>query len=127
MDDDDARTFAATWVDAWNRRDPEAILAHYDADVVLTSPLAARWFSRDDGTLRGLAELRDYLAVGFDVAPDLHFEVHHTLAGVNGVTVVYSRENGAQVAEVMILDAARRIRRAWAYYQGLVHPECPPD
>ncbi len=114
MNDDDARAFAGAWVDAWNRR-------------VLTSPLAARWFARDDGTVRGAAELREYLDVGFYHAPDLHLEVQHTLVGVEGVTVVYTRENGAVVAEVMNLDAAGRIRFARAFYHGLVLPEWPRD
>lgn len=127
MNDDDARTFAATWVDAWNRRDRDAIRAHYDQDAVLTSPMAARWFARDDGTVRGADELDDYLAVGLDAAPDLHLEFQHALAGVNGVTVVYTRENGTLMAEVMILNAAGRIRRAWAFCNGLIFPEWPRD
>lgn len=127
MNDFDAGAFAAAWVDAWNRHDPDAIRAHYAPDVVLTSPMAARWFARDDGTVRGSDELQDYLAVGLDTAPDLHLEVHHALAGVDGVTVVYTRENGALVAEVMILNPAGRICRAWAFYHGLVFPEWPRD
>ena len=127
MNDVDARAFAAAWVDAWNRRDPDAIRAHYATDVVLTSPRAARWYARDDGTLRGADELQDYLAVEFHAAPDFHLELHHTLVGVDGVTVVYSREDGAVVAEVMILDAEGRIRRASAYYHGLALPEWPTD
>ena len=127
MNDDDARAFAGAWVDAWNRRDPDAILAHYASDAVLTSPLAARWFARDDGTVRGAAELREYLDVGLYHAPDLHLDVQHTLVGVEGVTIVYTRENGAVVAEVLSLDAAGRIRLARAFYHGLVLPEWPPD
>jgi ketosteroid isomerase-like protein len=127
MNDDDSRALAAAWVDAWNRRDVDAILARYSDDVVLTSPLTARWFGRADGSLHGDAELRDYLAVEFQAAPNLHLEVHHTLVGVDGVTVVYRREDGALVAEVMIINDAGRIRRAWAFYDGLVLPEWPCD
>lgn len=127
MNDDDAHAFAAAWVDAWNRHDLDAIRAHYDDDVVLTSPLAARWFARADGTLRGAAELQDYLAAEFQAAPDLHLEVQHTLIGVDGVTVVYTRESGALMAEVMSLNEGGRIRRAWAFCHGPVFPEWPPD
>jgi ketosteroid isomerase-like protein len=127
MNDDDARAFAAAWVDAWNRRDPDAIRAHYATDVVLTSPLAARWYARADGTLRGADELQDFLDVEFHTAPDLHIELHHILIGVDGVTVVYSREDGAVVAEVLNLDEAGRIRRASAYYYGLPLREWPTD
>ena len=123
MNDDDARAFAAAWVDAWNRRDVDAILARCTDDVVLTSPLAAR----TDGTLRGAAEVRDYLDVELHACPDLHLEVQHTLAGVDGITIVYTRESGALVAEVMILDAAGCIRRASVFYHHPVRPELPPD
>lgn len=127
MNDDDARAVAGAWVAAWNRRDLDAVLACYSADAVLTSPQAAHWFARDDGTIRGTDELRDYLEVEFNAAPQLHLEVQHTLVGVDGVTVVYARENGAVVAEVMNLDAAGRIRVARAFFQGLVFPERPRD
>ena len=127
MLDDRAYGFAAAWVAAWNRRDLDAILEHYADDVVLTSPLVARRFARADGTLRGRDELREYVAVGLDSAPHLRIEPHHTLVGVDGVTVVYTRENGALVAEVMILDAQGKVRRARAFYHGLLLPEWPPD
>jgi ketosteroid isomerase-like protein len=127
MNEEDAHAFVAAWADAWNRRDLNDVLAQYTADVELTSPLAAHWFARDDGTVRGTAELQDYLDVGFKAAPDLHLEVRHTLVGVDGVTVVYTRENGALIAEVMVLNAAGRIRRAWSYCHGLSLPEWPAD
>src|SRR5262245_33350589 len=55
MNEEDAHAFVAAWADAWNRRDLNGILARYTSDVELTSPLAAHWFARDDGTVRGTA------------------------------------------------------------------------
>jgi ketosteroid isomerase-like protein len=127
MLDAEAHRFAAAWVAAWNRRDLDAIVEHYADDIVLTSPLVARRFVRVDGTLRGRDELREYVAVGLHSAPNLRIEPHHTLVGMDGVTVVYTRENGALVAEVMILNAQGKVRRARAFYHGLFLPEWPPD
>ena len=36
----DAELFAAEWAEAWNRRDVEAVLAHFRDDVVFGSPTA---------------------------------------------------------------------------------------
>ena len=107
-----------TWTPSWRVTPPTRCSPHRQA---------AHWFARDDGTIRGTDELRDYLEVEFNTAPQLHLEVQHTLVGVDGVTVVYARENGAVVAEVMNLDPAGRIRVARAFFQGLVFPERPRD
>src|SRR5205085_11775812 len=37
-----AELFARAWVDAWNRRDVEAVLAHFADDAVFISPKAER-------------------------------------------------------------------------------------
>jgi hypothetical protein len=99
----------------------------YDDDAVLTSPMAARWFARADGTLRGKHEVRDYVAAGLDCAPDLHLEPQHTLVGVDGVTVLYMRETGALVAEMMLLTEVGTVRRARIFYHGLKLTQWPPD
>jgi ketosteroid isomerase-like protein len=127
----EATRFATVWIDAWNRRDVDAILGLYADDVVLTSPLAARWLARTDGTLHGLDELRDYVATGLDSAPGLHLEPRHTLVGVDSVTVVYARETGTLVAEVMQLTAAGTVWRAHTFFlepqlSEWVH-DWPPD
>ena len=110
----------------WNCRDLDAVLACYSADAVLTSPEAPHWFARDDGTIRGTDELRDYLEVEFNALPS-GTSRSSTRWSADGVTVVYARENGAVVAQVMNLDAAGRIRVARAFFQGLVFPERPRD
>ena len=49
--------FAQDWVDAWNSHDLERILAHYDDQVLLVSPIALKLLG-GDGTVRGKAALR---------------------------------------------------------------------
>jgi ketosteroid isomerase-like protein len=38
----EAAGFAEEWSAAWNRRDVDAVLAHFHDDVVFTSPYAAK-------------------------------------------------------------------------------------
>jgi acyl-CoA thioester hydrolase len=42
LTDAGARAFARAWIDAWNRRDVEAVLAHYADDATFVSPRAER-------------------------------------------------------------------------------------
>lgn len=53
-----AQAFARDWVAAWNRRDAEAVLAHYAEDCVFVSPKAERITGR--AQVEGKAALRDY-------------------------------------------------------------------
>jgi ketosteroid isomerase-like protein len=106
---------AQDWCEAWNRRDLEAILAHYTDDVVLVSPVAVQRLGRPDGTVRGKAELREYFARGLR-ASGLRFELQDVLLGMDGMAVVYRRETGALVADVVELDAAGKGRRVHAFY-----------
>ena len=106
---------AQDWCEAWNRRDLEAILSHYTDDVVLTSPMVVQRLGRPDGTVHGKAELRDYFARGLR-ASGLRFQLQDVLLGVEGMAVVYRRETGALVTDVVELDAAGKGRRVHAYY-----------
>jgi hypothetical protein len=55
---DEAHTFAAHWITAWNTHDLDGILAHYDDSVELTSPLAAKLLSIPDGKVSGKSTCR---------------------------------------------------------------------
>jgi hypothetical protein len=113
---DAARERAQHWADAWNRRDLEAILEHYADDVEVCSPrVVDRCCGAKDGRLRGKSRLREYFAIGLR-KPDLHFDLVDVLLGVNAVTVVYRRENGALVADCAELDGQGRIARMIACY-----------
>jgi ketosteroid isomerase-like protein len=103
IDTDTALAFGSKWVDAWNAHDLDAVLRHYDDDVVFTSPYVVALGFDPSGTLRGLHTLRRYFAAGLSHFPDLRFELHGVLAGVDSVTVVYTSVRGQQAAEVMAL------------------------
>jgi ketosteroid isomerase-like protein len=109
------RDTAQRWIDDWNRRDLTAILDHYADDVEVCSPKVVERFGAADGRLRGKDRLREYFAAGVRVA-NLRFELIDVLAGVNAMTVVYRRENGAMVADCSQLNAQGKITRMIACY-----------
>lgn len=111
-----AREFAREWIEAWNSHNLERILAHYDDEVLLSSPVALARFG-GDGTLHGKAALRDYFSRGLEAYPDLRFDLIETLWGTETVVVCYANNHrGSKTAEVMLLNPAGKIARVWANY-----------
>lgn len=113
-----ARQFAQNWLEAWNSHDLERILAHYEDDVVLISPVALKLLNNRDGAVQGKAALRDYFRRGLEAFPDLRFELIDVLWGVETVVVLYlNNVRGGKSAEVMQFGSAGRVRRVWANYE----------
>jgi hypothetical protein len=110
-----AREMAEHWCDAWNRRDIEAILKHYSEDVALNSPYVVERLGITDGWVCGKIALRAYFERGLKI-PNLHFELVDVLLGVNTLSILYRRESGNLVVDVIELDENGRGRRIYACY-----------
>ena len=117
MNQERAGRFAAAWVEAWNRHDLERILAHYDEDVVMTSPFIAELTGDPTATIRGKATLRAYWHEALARFPDLRFELIGVYAGVEGLAIHYRSIRGLLACEVLTLNADGRISRAAAHYE----------
>ncbi|MGC2617826.1 MAG: nuclear transport factor 2 family protein [Acidobacteriaceae bacterium] len=113
---EEAQQFASDWIESWNSRDLEAILAHYAPNVVLTSPAAARLLNNPAGSIEGIAALRAYFQRGLEAYPHLAFELREVLCGVNSVVLYFKNQLGSHTAEYMELDRDRKIVRVVANY-----------
>ena len=71
MTRDDALRFAAEWIEAWNKRDIEAVLATFDDAVDFTSPRAVAVVGV--ATVHGKRELRAYWQAALARTTSLHF------------------------------------------------------
>ena len=100
----DPTEFGAAWEAAWNARDLDAVLAHFHADVVFTSPVAARIVPHTGGVVRGKAELRAYWTEGLRQIPDLHFTVEDVYVGVSVLVLQYRNQRGDLVDEILVFD-----------------------
>ncbi len=121
MDTQRARLHAEQWVAAWNARDLDAILEHYALTIRFTAPTVISRWNKPDGVLVGREALRRHFEQGLARAPHLHFELIDVLMGVDGMTIIYRRETGTLVADVVVLDENYQTVDVRAYY-GVTPP-----
>lgn len=112
-----AMAVATEWCDAWNRRDLDTVMAHYGEDVEINSPLIVRRWGIENGWLKGKGRLRENFAIGMQT-PGLHFTLENVLLGVQSICIVYRRETGALVCDLVELDAQGLARRVIACHGG---------
>jgi hypothetical protein len=113
---DDARNLADHWIAAWNAHDLDSIMTHYEDNVELTSPVAAKLWSTSDGKVVGKASLRAYFRRGFEAYPELHFQLADVLCGINSMVLYYTNQRGTRTAEFMELSATGKVARVVANY-----------
>jgi len=106
--------FVAGWIDAWNRRDIEAVLAHFADGVTFTSPVAAA--ITGSATVRGKDAIRAYWQAALARSTRLVFTLDHALWDTEGreLAIVYERDaDGARsrMCEMLAFDAAGRVVR----------------
>jgi hypothetical protein len=96
-----AKEFARRWIEAWNSHDLDAIMCHYDSDVVLTSPVASQVLNDASGTVKGSAALRSYFKRGLELYPNLQFELIDVMCGLSSIVLYYRNQKGTKTGEFM--------------------------
>jgi hypothetical protein len=74
---------------------------------------------RPDGRLYGKAELRRHFELGLELAPNLTFAEEALLTSPGGYALLYRRENGNRVLDVVELDQHGHAARVRAFYEHL--------
>lgn len=113
---EDAQNIAENWIQAWNDRDLDRIISHYTSDLEFSSPLVVRRMGLPSGRLHGVASLSEYFAKGLEGSMRIHFELVTVAIGPTGMCMVYRRESGATVCEVLEVNEQGRIQSACVYY-----------
>src|ERR1041384_3300860 len=88
--------FAQEWAEAWNRRDVEAVLAHFHDDVVFTSPTALAVVGTP--AVHGKAALRDYWSRALSRITSIRFRVDRVLwdGEQRELAIIYVGETNGQ-------------------------------
>jgi hypothetical protein len=118
MTRDEARNLASSWVAAWNAHDLDLIMTHYEDDIELTSPVAARLLGTPDGKVVGKANLRAYFQRGLEAYPELHFCLEDVFVGMNSVVFCYRNQKGTRTAESMELSPTGKVVKVLANYSA---------
>ena len=112
----DVRSLVSEWIDSWNRRDLDGIMAHYAEDVLFeANTVVSRW-DRRDGRLHGAAELREHFRRGLELAPSLRFSLESVFTSPSGYAALYRRDNGNCVLDVVELNEKSEAINVKAFY-----------
>ena len=116
-------TFAETWVAAWNRRDVEAVLAHFAEGAQFVSPMARNFVGRP--VLQNKKELENYWRGALEGISILEFKLDHATWDERHreLNVVYEANlNGERkrACEIMQFDASGRQIRGEAFYGAAI-------
>lgn len=110
-----SREFAQSWIDAWNRHDLDAVLAHFSDDFEFSSPFVQTFADESSGRLIGKEAVRAYWQIGLSRLPNLHFELVDVLVGVDCLAILYRGHRGLS-AEVLQFDRNGLVIRGQALY-----------
>jgi hypothetical protein len=113
-----AHQFAQEWIAAWNAHDLDQIMAHYEEEVELISPVAAQLLGRSDGKVMGKSNLRAYFQKGLAAYPSLQFDLKDVLWGLGSVVLYYRNQRGTYTGEYMEISAQGKVSRVVANYSG---------
>ncbi len=105
-----------SWLDAWNRRDLEGIVAHYAEDVEFVSQSVVDLGMGSAGVLRGKPALRAVFGAGLALDVKLVFTPIHAFVGVREHALYYIGYRRRHVIEVHELDAQGKILIARAHH-----------
>lgn len=115
----DMDALGRTWIDTWNSRDLERVLALYDDAAEMTSDRVQALGLAESGTLRGKEALRGYWGKALALLPNLHFELIDVFVSPDSVVVFYQNERGKKICEYLRVNAAGKIVQGSANH--LVH------
>ena len=114
-----AQAFAHRWAEEWNRKDVEAVLAHFAGDVVFTSEKAAATVGT--ATVHGKDALRAYWLAAVQRLEQIEFTIDHAIWDPAGseLAIVYTatlNDQTNRAVELLHLNADGLADRGEALY-----------
>lgn len=116
MNQERANQFAQEWIEAWNSHDLNRILSHYAEPLEFYSPFISLLQFNATGKITNKNDLYHYFKKGLENYPDLHFDLHHCLAGVSSFVLYYTSVKDRLAAEVFELNEQGLAFRIHCHY-----------
>jgi hypothetical protein len=114
-----AEAFATEWIEAFNSRDLDRVLAHYIDEFEMSSPFIVTVAGEPSGTLKGRAAVRAYWSKALTRRPDLRFRLITVLSGVASAVIYYQRHDGSYAAEYFEFEPSGKVTKSSAHYVTL--------
>lgn len=96
---------ASRWVEHWNRRDIDGLVAMYDDTLECRSPFIRELIGRDDGLISNKSDLKLYFAKVLETYPDLNMALGSVSTGINSVSFSYTCLDGYVADASLTLSA----------------------
>lgn len=128
MTRDEALEYARRWTEAWNNRDLDAVLEHFENDVAFSSPKALEAVGAP--TVHGKAALRQYWATALQPVKSLRFTLLRVIWDPDGseLAIIYDRDvndRHDRASEVLHFGPSGRVVHGEVFY-GVVS-QSPTD
>lgn len=108
------KQIAHDWLDAFNNRQLEKLLALYDDTAVHFSPKLKALQPETEGWVAGKTAMRDWWSGAFERLPNLQYALQHLIVDENTVMMEYMRkahgEADMMVAEVFEIVDGKIVR-----------------
>ena len=119
MTRDEIDSFVSAWIEAFNRRDIEAVLEHFADEVEFTSPVAEAVVGH--ATIAGKARLREYWQEALRRRTKMHFTLDHWIwdAERQELAIVFIRDVDGEkrrACELLQFDATGLVARGEALH-----------
>jgi ketosteroid isomerase-like protein len=119
MNRSEAVEYAERWIDDWNRRDVEAVLAHFDEDVTFSSPTALETIGMP--AVRGKAALRSYWLAALQRIRSLRFSLERIVWDPDGseLAIIYDRhvnDRHDRASEVLHFGQSGKVVRGEVFH-----------
>lgn len=85
--------FVQDWLEGWNSRNLDQLMAHYSTDATFQSPSVVSLIPRSNGIVEGRDAIRDLYARALASFPKLRFEVEDVIEREALVIVIYRKLN----------------------------------
>ncbi len=111
--------FARNWIEAWNRRDVDAVLSHFAEEAIFISPVAGKYVGSP--VIKGKAALSAYWSMALERLNTLEFKLDHAAWDneARELNVVYEANLNGQrrrACEIMTFDSNGKQIKGEALY-----------
>lgn len=114
-------TRARFWIDVWNTRDLDRILALYADNCVMASSKIVAAGVDPSGLVQGKVALRAYWQGALQRQPNLHFELLDIYAAPDSVVLRYRNQHGLEVCEFLRFEPTGLIAQGAAHHVITAH------